>query len=83
MEGRPQAAIEGPRKELDTLVPRVQPGIRQAQPRIFGGPTHVAEKLVRIFEPTPESIPKGKASKPTACGQMVKIQEAENQIPTD
>ena len=42
--------------------------MRQAKQRIFGGDTHVAEKLV---------------SKPTEFGKMVKIQESENQIITD
>ncbi len=78
-----QAALEGLRKELDTMVPRVQQVMRQAKQRIFGGDTHVAEKLVSIFEPTTEIIRKGKASKPTEFGKMVKIQEAENQIITD
>src|ERR1017187_6561493 len=58
-----QAALEGLRKELDTFVPRVQQVMRQAKQRIFGGNTHVAEKLVSIFEPTTEIIRKGKASK--------------------
>jgi IS5 family transposase len=75
-----QAALEGLRKELDIIVPRVQQVMRQAQQRVFGGDTHVAEKLVSIFEPTTEIIRKGKASKPTEFGKMVKIQEGENQI---
>jgi transposase, IS5 family len=78
-----QAALEGLRKELDTFVPRVQQVMRQAKHRIFGGDTHFAEKLVSIFEPTTEIIRKGKASKPTEFGKMVKIQEGENQIITD
>jgi IS5 family transposase len=78
-----QAALEGLRKQLDTMVPRVQQVIRQTKQRVFGGNTHVAEKLVSIFEPTTEIIRKGKASKPTEFGKMVKIQEAENQIVTD
>ena len=78
-----QAALEGLRKELDTFVPRVKQVMGQAKQRIFGGDTHVAEKLVSIFEPTTEIIRKGKASKPTEFGKMVKIQEAENQIITD
>jgi len=78
-----QAALKGLRQELDTIVPRVQQVIRQAKQRIFGGDTHVAEKLVSIFEPTTEIIRKGKASKPTEFGKMVKIQEGENQIITD
>lgn len=78
-----QAALEGLRKELDTFVPRVQQVMRQAKQRIFDGNTHVAEKLVSIFEPGTEIIRKGKASKPTEFGKMVKIQEGENQIITD
>jgi IS5 family transposase len=78
-----QAVLEGLRKELDTFVPRVQQVMRQAKQRIFDGNTHVAEKLVSIFEPTTEIIRKGKASKPTEFGKMVKIQESENQIITD
>jgi IS5 family transposase len=78
-----QAALEGLRKEMDTIVPRVQQVMLQAKQRIFGGDTHVAEKLVSIFEPTTEIIRKGKASKPTEFGKLVKIQEAENQIITD
>ena len=78
-----QAALEGLRKQLDTFVPRVQQVMRQTKQRIYGGDIHVAEKLVSIFEPTTEIIRKGKASKPTEFGKMVKIQEAENQIITD
>jgi IS5 family transposase len=78
-----QAALEGLRKELDTMAPRVRQVMQQARARIFGGDTHVPEKLVSIFEPSTEVIRKGKASKPTEFGKMVKIQEAENQIITD
>ena len=77
-----QAALEGLRKELDTMVPRVQQVMQQARARVFGGNTHVSEKLVSIFEPSTEVIRKGKASKPTEFGKLVKIQEAENQIIT-
>ena len=77
-----QAALEGLRKELDTMAPRVKQVMQQARARVFGGDTHVPEKLVSIFEPTTEIIRKGKASKPTEFGKMVKIQEGENQIIT-
>lgn len=77
-----QAALEGLRKELDTMAPRVKQVMQQARLRIFGGDVHVHEKLVSIFEPSTEVIRKGKASKPTEFGKMVKIQEAENQIIT-
>ena len=77
-----QAAIEGLRKQLDTMMPRVQQVMRQARARVLGGDTHVENKLVSVFEPTTEVIRKGKASKPTEFGKMVKIQEAENQFIT-
>jgi len=79
---RKQAAIEGLRKELETMAPRVKQVMEQARARVFGGDTHVSEKLVSVFEPSTEVIRKGKASKPTEFGKMVKIQEGENQIIT-
>jgi IS5 family transposase len=77
-----QAALEGLRKELDTMVPRVRQVIRQTRQRIFQGITDSADKIVSIFEPDTEIIRKGKAGKPTEFGKLVKIQEAENQIIT-
>ena len=56
--------------------------MRQTKARVFGSDTHFSEKIVSIFEPQTEVIRKGKASKPTEFGKMVKIQEAENQIIT-
>ena len=81
-DGMQQSALDGLRQELEAMVPRVQQVIRQAKQRVFGGDTHAAEKLVSIFEPTTEIIRKGKASKPTEFGKMIKIQEAEGQIIT-
>jgi IS5 family transposase len=78
-----QAALESLRTRLGTIIARVQHVMRQTKQRIFGGDIHVPEKLVSIFEPTTEIIRKGKASKPTEFGKLVKIQEAENQIITD
>jgi transposase, IS5 family len=74
--------LEALRKDLETMLPRVQQVIRQAKARVLGGNVHVAGKLVSVFEPSTEVIRKGKASKPTEFGKMVKIQEAENQIIT-
>jgi len=74
--------LEALRKDLETMLPRVQQVIRQAKARVLGGDVHVAGKLVSVFEPSTEVIRKGKASKPTEFGKMVKLQEAENQIIT-
>ena len=49
-----QAALEGFKKELETMLPRVQQVIEQTKARIFLGDTHVEGKLVSIFEPSTE-----------------------------
>jgi hypothetical protein len=76
----PQATLEGLRRRLDAFIALVQQVIRQTKARVFGGNTRSESKLVSIFEPQTEIIRKGKASKPTEFGKMVKIQEAEHQI---
>src|ERR1017187_9992757 len=77
-----QAALDGLKKEMDTMIPRVQQVVRQTRTRIVEGITDSAGKIVSLFEHTTEIIRKGKAGKPTEFGKMVKIQEAENQIIT-
>lgn len=77
---RQQAKLDGLRRELDIVLPRVKQVMRQTKNRIFGDDTRTEGKLVSIFEPETEIIRKGKASKPTEFGKMVKVQEAENQI---
>ena len=78
-----QAALEGLRQEIDTMLPRVQQVIRQTKARVLGGDTHAEGKLFSIFEPSTEVIRRGKAGKPNEFGKMVKVQEAENQVVTD
>jgi IS5 family transposase len=78
-----QMALEGHRRVLDTMVPRVQQVLRQAKARIYRGDTRSVGKIVSIFEPSAEVIRKGKAAKPTEFGKLVKLQEAENQIVVD
>ena len=77
-----QAAIEAHSDYLQTMIPRVQQVMRQTRQRLFQGNTRAPGKLVSLFEPHTEIIRKGKASKPTEFGKMVKIQEAEQQIVT-
>jgi transposase, IS5 family len=64
---------------LATMTGRVQQVMKQTKLRIFAGVTK-QEKMVSVFEPHTEIIRKGKASKPTEFGKLVKIQESENQI---
>lgn len=77
-----QIRLQAAQTYLEHMVPRVQQVMHQTRERIFKGNTHVADKLVSLFEPHTEIIRKGKASKPTEFGKMVKIQEAERQIVT-
>jgi transposase, IS5 family len=69
-------------QELDRTTGLVRHVMKQTKARVFGNDPHFTEKIVSIFEPQTEVIRKGKASKPTEFGKMVKIQEAENQIIT-
>ncbi len=77
------AALDGLKHELEVMLPRVQQVMRQTKARVLDGDTRVAGKLVSLFEPSTEIIRKGKASKPTEFGKLVKIQEAEQQIIVD
>jgi IS5 family transposase len=77
-----QIRLEAHRAYLERMIPRVRQVMHQTRERLFKGNTHVPGKLVSLFEPHTEVIRKGKASKPTEFGKMVKIQEAEAQIVT-
>ncbi|HEU0290535.1 MAG TPA: ISNCY family transposase [Burkholderiales bacterium] len=78
-----QLALEGLRRELDEMLPRVKQVMKQTRARIFSGDTRSEGKLLSLFEPSTEIIRKGKAGKPNEFGKMVKLQEAENQIVID
>ena len=78
-----QAALDSLKQELAVMVPRVRQVMRQTKARVLDGNSRVAGKLVSLFEPSTEIIRKGKASKPTEFGKLVKIQEAEQQIIID
>ena len=79
---RKQLALEGLRAEIEAMVPLVRQVMKQTRARIFRGDPRSEGKIVSLFEPSTEIIRKGKASKPTEFGKMVKLQEAENQIIT-
>ena len=65
------------------MASRTKQVVSQTKARVFGGNEHFESKVLSMFEPSTEVIRKGKASKPTEFGKMVKIQEAENQIVID
>jgi IS5 family transposase len=77
-----QAALEGMKKELETMAPRVKQVIGQTRARVLRGDTHAEGKIVSLFEPATEVIRRGKAKQPTEFGKMIKVQEAEAQIIT-
>jgi IS5 family transposase len=77
-----QVRMEAARAYLEKMIPLVKQVMHQTRERVLNGNTHVPGKLVSLFEPQTEVIRKGKASKPTEFGKMVKIQEAEEQIVT-
>ena len=70
-------------KEAEEMIGLTEQVLKQTRARVIRGKTHYEQKLVSVFETATEVIRKGKASKPTEFGKMVKIQEAENQIITD
>jgi len=78
-----QLALEGLRRHIEEMTPRIRQVMNQTRARIFGGDTRVEGKLLSLFEPSTEIIRKGKAGKPNEFGKMVKLQEAENQIVVD
>jgi IS5 family transposase len=78
-----QLALDGLRRQLDEMMPRVKQVMKQTRVRIFRGNTRSEGKLLSLFEPSTEVIRKGKAGKPNEFGKMVKLQEAENQIIID
>ena len=79
---RRQAQLKRLREILETMTGRVRQVVRQTKARVFQGITKYPHKIVSLFEPHTEIIRKGKASKPNEFGNLVKVQEAENQIIT-
>jgi IS5 family transposase len=71
------------RHRLRTTVELVQRVLAQTRARVLRGDTHYRDKVLSIFEPHTEAIRKGKATKLTEFGKLVKIQEAEAQFITD
>jgi IS5 family transposase len=79
---RKKKQLSGLRNQLATMVDSVEQVVKQTRARVFGGNTKLEEKIVSLFEPQTEILRKGKASKPTEFGKLVKVQEAESQIIT-
>jgi IS5 family transposase len=65
---------------LRHYLPLVEQGIAQTRERVFLGNTHVAGKVLSLFEPHTQAIRKGKAHRPTEFGRLVRLDEVENGI---
>ena len=77
-----QPMLQRAQDRLQDMRPLVQRVVNQTRARLLGGDTHVADKVLSIFEPHTETIRKGKIAKPNEFGKLVTIQEAEHQIIT-
>ena len=77
-----QPILRRAQHQLQTLGPLVQRVVGQTRARLLHGDTHVADKVLSLFEPHTETIRKGKISKPNEFGKLVTIQESEHQIIT-
>src|SRR5262249_55315122 len=69
--------------DLPVTVELVRRVLAQTRARVLRGDTHYPGKVVSLFEPHTDIIRKGKLTKPTEFGRLVKIQEAEAQFITD
>ncbi len=68
---------------LGTFVPRLAQGIRQAQRRVLDGePVPAKEKLLSLFEPHTQIIPRHKAGRAVEFGRKIRLDEVEGGIIT-
>jgi len=80
--GTPGQLLRDARQQVRQMRPLVERVLAQTRARLFGGDTHVPDKVLSVFEPHTEAIRKGKIAKPTEFGKLVTVQEAEHQIVT-
>lgn len=80
--GTTAAVLRQTQQQIQQMRPLVTRVLAQTRARLFGGDTHVPDKVLSVFEPHTEAIRKGKIAKPTEFGKLVTIQEAEHQIVT-
>jgi transposase, IS5 family len=61
--------------QLRHFVPLIEKVISQTKQRVWGGNTHVEDKVLSLLEPHTEVIRKGKTHKPNEFGRLVRIDE--------
>ena len=72
--------VEAQIGQLRHFLPLVEKVMTQTQQRVWGGDSHVAGKVLSLFEAHTQVIRKGKAHKPNEFGRLVRIDEVENGI---
>jgi transposase, IS5 family len=72
--------VEVQARQLRHFLPLVEKVIVQTKERVWGGNTHVPDKVLSLFEPHTQVIRKGKAHKPNEFGRLVRLDEVENGI---
>src|SRR5215467_2424651 len=82
LPARRRRAVQGLRERLETMADQVRRVVRQTKARVLQGITQLPDKLLSLFETHTEIVRKGKAAKPNEFGNIVALQEAENQIIT-
>lgn len=66
-----QPTLRRAHDQLRQMRPLVQRVVAQTRARILGGDTHVADKVLSLFEPHTETIRKGKIATPNEFGKLV------------
>ncbi len=68
---------------LGEILPRLKQGVRQAERRVLeGDPVPSPEKLISLFEPHTQVVPRFKAGRPVEFGRKIRLDEVEGGIIT-
>ena len=68
-------------ERLGEVLPRLKQGVRQAERRVLeNDPVPAPEKLLSLFEPHTQVIPRFKAGKPVEFGRKIRLDEVEGGI---
>jgi IS5 family transposase len=68
-------------RRVQEVLPRLKQGVRQAERRVIeNDPVPAPEKLLSLFEPHTQVIPRFKAGKPVEFGRKIRLDEVEGGI---
>jgi IS5 family transposase len=68
-------------ERLGEVLPRLKQGVRQAERRVLeNDPVPAPEKLLSLFEPHTQVVPRFKAGKPVEFGRKIRLDEVEGGI---